>query len=203
MNQAYDHPTASVLPTEQSTIAKLSKMNPLHVMRMATQMLRAKYDFRTATTLGKRTTVMGRASVKNFGTLNIGRRVQFVGTIVPLSIYVEPDATLSIGDGSYFNYGTSIAAIDHVSIGQNTYMGTYVSITDNAFHELAPERRLERPESQPVVIGNNVWIATRVIILPGVTIGDGAAIGAGSIVTKDVPPRSLAIGVPAKVVRAL
>jgi maltose O-acetyltransferase len=74
---------------------------------------------------------------------------------------------------------------------------------DNDFHCLEPERRLERPKSRPIVIGDNVWIGARVIVLGGVTIGDDSCIGAGSLVIDDVPPRTLAAGVPARVIRDL
>jgi maltose O-acetyltransferase len=74
---------------------------------------------------------------------------------------------------------------------------------DNGYHRVEPERRLERPPSQPIAIGENVWIGARVIVLPGVTIGADSCIGAGSVVTTDVPPRTLAAGVPARILRRL
>jgi maltose O-acetyltransferase len=74
---------------------------------------------------------------------------------------------------------------------------------DNDFHRLEPERRDERPLSAPIILEENVWLGARVIVLRGVTIGAGSAIGAGSVVTRDIPPRSLAVGAPAKVIRSL
>ena len=74
---------------------------------------------------------------------------------------------------------------------------------DNDFHRIEPERRLERPESRPITIDDNVWIGARVIVLAGVTIGADSCIGAGSVVIDDIPPRSLAVGVPARVIREL
>lgn len=174
-----------------------------NIMRMGFGHLKGRFEFRTARDFGMRSRVKGRTSVKNYGTLEVGERVQFEGTIVPISIFVAPEAKLVIGDRCYFNYGCSISSMDHVEIGSDCFFGTYVSITDNAFHELDPARRLERPPSEPVIIKNNVWIANRVVILPGVTIGEGAAVGAGSIVTKDIPPRTLAVGAPARPIRDL
>jgi maltose O-acetyltransferase len=78
-----------------------------------------------------------------------------------------------------------------------------VTITDNNFHRLEPEHRDEIPESAPVIIEENVWLGGRVIVLPGVTIGAGSAVGAGSVVTHNIPPRSLAVGVPARVIKNL
>jgi len=74
---------------------------------------------------------------------------------------------------------------------------------DNDFHRLEPERRNERPDSAPIILEDNVWLGARVIVLKGVTIGEGSVIGAGSVVTKDIPPRSLAVGMPAKVIKTL
>ena len=66
------------------------------------------------------------------------------------------------------------------------------------------KQRLEGLEyTHPVTIGNNVWICTGAIVLPGVTIGDNSVIGAGSVVTKDIPANSLAVGNPCRVIRTL
>jgi maltose O-acetyltransferase len=59
------------------------------------------------------------------------------------------------------------------------------------------------PESRPVLIGDDVWIGTRALILPGVTIGSGAVVGAGSVVTGDIPERCLAVGNPARVIKKI
>ena len=75
-------------------------------------------------------------------------------------------------------------------------------IIDSAFHDIDPERRLEPPVADPITIGDNVWLGARVIVLPGVTIGENSVVGVGSVVTRDIPPSSLAVGVPAKVVRS-
>jgi maltose O-acetyltransferase len=74
---------------------------------------------------------------------------------------------------------------------------------DNDFHRLEPERRNERPESKPIVLEDNVWLGGRVIVLAGVTIGEDSVIGAGSVVTSDIPPKVIAAGVPARVIRGL
>jgi maltose O-acetyltransferase len=74
---------------------------------------------------------------------------------------------------------------------------------DNDFHRIEPERRNERAESAPIILENNVWLGARVIVLKGVTIGEGSVIGAGSVVTKNIPSRSLAVGQPAKIIKEL
>ena len=110
---------------------------------------------------------------------------------------------MEIGESVFINYGCSIGATLLVRIGARTNLGPHVMIMDNDFHQLDPERRNEMPPSAPVVVGENVWLGARVIVLRGVTIGDGSVIGAGSVVAKDIPARSVAVGIPAKVIRSL
>lgn len=76
-------------------------------------------------------------------------------------------------------------------------------IVDSDFHGIPPDARAEPSPSQPVHIGNNVWLGSRVMVLKGVTIGDNAVVAAGGVVTKDVPANTLAGGVPAKVLRII
>jgi len=122
---------------------------------------------------------------------------------VPLELAVGVGATLEIGDRSFINYGGSISAMSSVSIGADATIGPHCLILDNDFHELDPGRRNEMPASRPVVLEQNVWLGARVIVLPGVRIGKNSAIGAGSVVTKDIPPDVVAAGVPARVIRKL
>ena len=117
---------------------------------------------------------------------------------------------ISIGDRTEISNNTSIIALDEITIGSDCLIADRVTIYDADFHELEPESRLPgtvRTESdgdvKPTVIGNNVWIGSCALILKGVTIGDGSVIGAGSVVTKDIPSNVLAVGSPAKVVKSL
>jgi acetyltransferase-like isoleucine patch superfamily enzyme len=165
--------------------------------------LRARWYLRQATTVGPKVRLWGRPSVRNDGRMIIGNRARLVSTITPLELVAGRDGSLEIGEGVFINYGCSIAASKLVRIGPNCSIGTYVIIMDNDFHRLEPERRNERPESLPIILEENVWLGARVIVLRGVTIGAGSAIGAGSVVTRDIPPRSVAVGVPAKVIKTL
>lgn len=122
----------------------------------------------------------------------------------------EPRTVLSIGDMVQINDHVHIAAIDHVSIGHNTLIASRVFISDHnhgRFDETAEEHGPDTPpalrplHARPVHIGSNVWIGESACVLPGVTIGDGAIIGAGAVVTRDVPPRCVAAGNPARVTR--
>lgn len=145
----------------------------------------------------------GTPRVINQGRMVIGDRVRFSGKAAAIELVAGPGAELVIGSGTYINFGTSLAASQHIRVGRDCLFGPYCMVMDNAYHHLEPELRRVVPPSEPVVIGDNVWLGARVIVLPGVTIGDGSAIGAGSVVTKDVPPRTLVGGVPAKFIKSI
>lgn len=135
--------------------------------------------------------------------MRIRDRVRLVSTIVPLEIGVGAAATLEIGEGVFINYGVSLGVTKLVLIGAGCSIGPYVMMMDNDFHRLEPERRNELPPSAPIVLEDNVWLGARVTVLRGVTIGAGSVIGAASVVVHDIPSRSVAAGVPARVLRSL
>ena len=198
-SSSYD--TQSHLP--ELMTAKGSTMNFQHVLHDGWAVLRARWYLRQVTTLGARVRLWGCPSVRNRGRILIGNRVSLVSTVATLELVSEPGGTLEIGDSTFINYGCSIAATRLVSIGLKCTIGSYTIIMDNDYHRLEPERRNERPESAPIVLEENAWLGARVIVLRGVTIGTNSVIGAGSVVTHDIPPHSLAVGVPAKVIREL
>lgn len=110
--------------------------------------------------------------------------------------------TLSVGDNSGLGVNCYIAA--HVTIGNDVMMAPDVIIltASHSFERTdVPMIQQQDLPPQPVVIGNDVWIGTRAVILPGVRVGDGAVIAAGAVVTKDVPPLAIVGGVPARVIR--
>ncbi len=168
----------------------------------ALPVIRARWYLRHASRLGARVRLWGRPIVRVWGgRLLVGDRVRLVSTTAPIELSVG--GTLDIAEGVYINYGCSIGANDLVRIGPGCSIGPYVMMMDNDFHRLEPERRNERPASKPIILEENVWLGARVIVLKGVTIGAHSVIGAGSVVTRDIPPRSVAVGLPARVVKSL
>lgn len=143
----------------------------------------------------------GRAVVHNYGHIRFGSRVRLDGSVVPLDLAAWEGAVIEIGESSFINYGTSISAHRLVRIGADCNLGTYVIIMDSDYHDLADHSR--PGPCAPVVIGDRVWLGARTTVLKGVTIGDDTVVGAGSVVVRDLPPRCLAVGVPARVVRKL
>ena len=120
---------------------------------------------------------------------------------------ISRSSIIEIGDNSSFN-GTSITCRStKIFIGSRTMIGPNVTILDSPFHPIAPiEKRNYYPSNEydkPVYIGDDVWIGSQVIVLPGARIGNGSVIGAGSIVSGVIPENVLAIGSPAKVIRSI
>jgi maltose O-acetyltransferase len=145
--------------------------------------------------------VRGRVQLSGSGEVVLGEGVSLNGTIVPIELVTYNSGRIEIGNHTFINYGSSIAARASVKIGHDCHLGHYTFVMDNDQHGVV--RRLELPRSYPVVIEDHVWIGAKVVILAGVRIGSRAVIGAGSIVTKDVPPRCVAAGNPARVLRHL
>ena len=116
----------------------------------------------------------------------------------------KPGSFIEIGQGTVISNNACIVANMAIEIGKNCLLGDSVSIYDSDFHEIDPMRRHSgNGVSQRVLIGDNVWIGSRAIVLKGVKIGDNAIVGAGSIVTTTIPENTLAAGVPAKVIRLI
>lgn len=154
---------------------------------------------RSCTRVGRLTRVTGRPHVLNRGEIVIGERVRIYSHFARTVLAASDGGRLEIGDRTAINYGTDISATGLVQIGADCLIGTHCSIIDNDYHR--PQQRAQRPDAQPVRIGNQVWLGNRVIVLPGVTIGDGAVVAAGSVVTGNIPPGAFAIGNPARVLR--
>ncbi len=131
----------------------------------------------------------------------IGRRNTWV-----VGLKESTGAELIVADGVAINYAITISVMASVRIGKGSLLASNVQIYDNPSHPLDPDRRrrgegVRLDEAQPVIIGENVWIATGALILAGVEIGDNTVVAAGSVVTKSMPANSLVAGSPARVVR--
>lgn len=110
---------------------------------------------------------------------------------------------ITLGRKVFFNFNCVVLDVMPVTIGNHTLFGPAVQIY-TATHPLdAAERRRGLESARPIVIGSDVWIGGGAIICPGVTIGDRSVIGAGSVVTRDIPADVIAAGNPARVLRSL
>jgi len=139
-------------------------------------------------------------SIDRSATVSIGSRVRFQRFS---TLHIHERAELSVGDGVSFSPGCTVCVHERVEIGPGSTFGEGVSIHDeDHVHEPFGVPLSERGfMTAPVIIGRNVWVGAKATILKGVTIGDDAVIGAGAVVTRHIPARAVAVGVPARVIR--
>ncbi|EGT0666025.1 galactoside O-acetyltransferase [Citrobacter werkmanii] len=116
-------------------------------------------------------------------------------------IYFSYGRNIHIGKNFYANFNFTIVDDYTVTIGDNVLIAPNVTITATGHPVHYELRKSGEMFSFPVTLGNNVWIGSNVVINPGITIGDNSVIGAGSVVTKDIPPDVVAVGVPCRVIR--
>lgn len=116
---------------------------------------------------------------------------------------VDYGHNISIGKGSWVNYGLTVLDVAPVAIGADVLIGPNCSLY-TAIHPTEPgPRRAKWESSAPITIEDNVWLGGSVVVCPGVTIGENSIIGAGAIVTRDIPANSIAVGNPARVIKDL
>jgi acetyltransferase-like isoleucine patch superfamily enzyme len=137
------------------------------------------------------------------GRLEIG-----ANTLLEPGVWITAPAParVRIGTGSYLNLGVTVAALELVEIGDHCMFanGCFITDADHRFDD--PDRPVTWQgftSKGPTRVGHNVWCGANVVITSGVTVGERCVIGANSVVTEDIPPRSIAAGVPAKVIRTI
>lgn len=117
-----------------------------------------------------------------------------------------------VGKNCFFNFNFTVQDDALVTIGDHCNFGPNVTIVTPIHPMIATERKVLYDKdgtpkrlcyAKPVVIGNDCWFGANVVVCPGVTVGDGCVIGAGSVVTRDIPPNSFAAGNPCRVIRAI
>ena len=124
------------------------------------------------------------------------------GASIRTPFYVDYGSNVFLGKDVFFNYGCVVLDICPVTIGDMTQIGPMVQIISADHPREAEQRDLGLEIGKPVTIGRNVWIGGNAMILPGVTVGDDAIIGAGAIVTRDVAPGTTVVSSPARPIGA-
>lgn len=136
--------------------------------------------------------------ILNQGTLVIGQQVTFRSYRLNHRVRVLPEAQLKIGDKTFLNDAVTICATKNISIGKYNKIGDQVHIYDSDFHEVTP---ISGVLQESIVIGDNVWIGAKSMILAGTKIGNNSVIAAGSVVKGEIPANCVAAGAPAKVLK--
>jgi maltose O-acetyltransferase len=125
------------------------------------------------------------------------------GTEIRPPFYCDYGYQTHIGAGGFVNFGLVALDVAPIRIGDDVQIGPYVQLLTPT-HPLEPGlRRAKWEAAEPITLGDNVWLGGGVIVLPGVTIGADTVVGAGAVVTGDLPAGVLALGTPARVVRSL
>ena len=159
--------------------------------------------------MGKDCTVQATMRCSNPKDIHLGDRV-FIGADAWLDCFPEYPFSgqkftprIEIGDDTMVGYHSHILAVGHLKIGKNVLIADKVYISDNlhGFEDVSLPPLQQPLTHKPVEICDEVWLGENVCVLPGVTIGKHSVIGSNSVVTKDVPPFSVAAGVPAKIIR--
>ncbi len=157
--------------------------------------LLAPLHLRSVDRLGVRARTRGRPIVENLGSIEAGNDLHLNSTFAAVELSVGPGGALRIGDAVNVNFGTRISVETSVTIGSRVNIAPYVTIADHDDASSLPGT------PAPVVIGDDVWLATRVRVSAGSKIGAGTVVTAGSVVAGELPAGVVAGGVPARVLR--
>ncbi len=168
---------------------------------LLTSSIGARIWLRACDRVGARTRTFKRPNIENRGRMVLGSRVRLNSGWAPVELVSGPLGVVEIGDGVFINYGSIICAQQRVRIGSNVMIGNYCIIADTEIPGIEEPPGGPAMVPRPVEIGDGAWLAARVTVLPGARIGAGAAIAAGSIVAGEIPPGSVAGGIPARVLR--
>lgn len=159
--------------------------------------------------LGQHTHIIGPRNLQLFGRgISIGDGLHMAcdkDRNVRISAWPskQSNAKISIGNYCLISPGVKIQAAQEIRIGHNCMLGAEASITDSDWHGVYNRVRPFGKCTYPTILHDNVWIGERAIIMKGVTIGENSIVGAGSIVTKDVPENTIVAGNPAKFIKAI
>jgi maltose O-acetyltransferase len=191
--------------TEETAVARESlpqrlmrvTLSELSGLRPGLRLVQLAVGFMPATALGRL-----RAAAYRLAGVRIGRRTRLLGRLeIEGTGDVAPN--LRVGDDCLLNSPLYLNASAPITIGNHVGIGHHVVIITDTHHIGAGTARAGERVARPVSIEDGAWIAARVTILPGVTIGRGTVVAAGAVVTRDVPPNTLVAGVPARVKREL
>jgi maltose O-acetyltransferase len=126
-----------------------------------------------------------------------------VGSVIRPPLLCDYGSFLRVGDHTFVNFGLVALDVAPIIIGDHVQIGPNVQLL-TATHPLDPDLRRDGWEgSGPIAVGHNVWLGGRVIVLADVSIGDDTVVGAGAVVTRDLPPGVVAVGSPARIIRRL
>ena len=169
-----------------------------HLIALTWTLMLTQLYLRKVNKMGNIVLTKGKPAVQNKGRIEMGNIISIWSTINRTRLTAHRGGVLQIGDNNFIN-GAIISATTQITIGNNCKFGPFAMIMDSDFHNVSDHNK--EGKSDKITIEDDVWIGAKATILKGVTIGKGAVIAVGSVVTKSVPPNSIAAGVPAKIIK--
>ncbi len=200
-------PVGVGLRTRRESVRELAVRVLAAAQRLVIPIFRLAKRWQWAATVCARARRVGRGvhvygPVYFLGTRNValGSRGNLYDNVL---FETEAEGTITLGDRFTVNRGGLLSSHSCLTIGDNFLMGEYASIrdSDHVFLDCIRPIREQGFDARPIRIGNDVWIGRGAVVLKGVTIGDGAVIGANSVVNRDIPGYQLWAGVPARFIR--
>ncbi len=182
---------------KELSMMHLLRKSLVYILSMAT----GPFNLMRCNKIGKYPRTRRRPYIENAGRIIIGNDVNINSKNVQTDFVTGHNGLIEIGNDVSINFGVSLVAENWIKLGDRIRLGPYVMIQDTDRH--IPGERHKWAEGEPVLIEDDVWLASRVIVLKGAHIGRGSVIAAGSVVTGFIPPYVVAAGMPAKVVRYL
>lgn len=137
---------------------------------------------------------------RNEGSMRFGAESHFRSYRMPITISTLHGGVFATGDRMFMNDGVNICSVSSIRMGCDVKIADMVFIQDYGFHEID---EYDKGDAKPVTIGNNVWIGTAAIVLPGTNIGDHSIVAAGAVVSGEIPPKVIVGGIPARIIRGL
>lgn len=170
----------------------------LSLISLAFNLIKTRIYLRKCNKLGKVVLTWGKPVIINRGMIRMGNLVRIISKINRVLIDIDRGGILQIGDNCRIN-GANISVTTRVIIGNNCRIAPHTIIMDGDHHDVSD--RMKEGKTNEIIIEDDVWLATRTMVLKGVTIGKGAVVASGAVVTKNVRPYTVVAGVPAKEIR--
>ena len=173
----------------------------MKIIRSLVAIIRARIALWGCILEGPRVRLRGKPHVTSKGRVRIGDNVSIHSFLHRVQLSAGKGAELTIGEDTFINNGAVLIAREKVQIGKRVQIANLVVVMDCDFHGV-DNRHGESPTA-PIIVEDDVWLATRCTILKGVRIGRGSVVAAGAVVTKDVPAYTLVGGIPARPIRSI
>ncbi|MBS2021592.1 MAG: HAD-IIIC family phosphatase [Deltaproteobacteria bacterium] len=191
----FDEVIRALKPRPNETMLERLQSN----LRYAQEVATSRPQLRGFTRVGPLARTAGKPLIENEGTISVGERLLLTCTFSPAEFRCAAGATIELGDRVTVNFGTLLSAHKSVRLGHRVAIGPYSLISDTLTTLDAGQADGPEEEALPIEIGDDVWLAARVTVLPGAKIGSRSVITAGSVVSGEIPEGVVAGGIPARV----